>query len=486
MRASLRFLASLLALLVAAPAAAWAPNGVPVCTVAGNRFAPQLVADGSGGVIFVWEDYRSGFYEHYAQRLDAAGNRLWPAEGLRISSTPNHWGLTTAPDDAGGVYVCWYDTRQPGEGIYLIRLLGSGEVAPGWPEAGWPLAPATFDLMPAQLARDGEGGVFAKWDHYDGVRRNLLQRVTSGGAVAQGWPAPFVDALGGVFDLWFEYTPSQPGYFVHRSDGLEQTDCRLLAVPKPGDSGPNPPPLTAGPPPDVVADHAGGMFFAWLDYRSGEDITALRLSSAGTESPGWSAAGLPVVTGPYVKGWPRMASVEGGVVIVWSDTRNGNWDVYHQRVMANGTIPPDAIPGGEPVAALSGLQNDPVVVSDGEGGAIVSWVDNRDGGYHLYAQRIAPAVLGVPPTPLGLDLRTWPNPSRGSLSVSFVLHSDDSGALELLDVTGRRVAMRQVGALGLGRHTVRMDEASSLAAGIYLLRFDQGGRRTERKVAIVR
>jgi hypothetical protein len=68
-----------------------------------------------------------------------------------------------------------------------------------------------------------------------------------------------------------------------------------------------------------------------------------------------------------------------------------------------------------------------------------------------------------------------PNPSRGEhLSVAFTLAAAGAARLELVDVSGRRVVEREVGALGAGRHTLALAPERRLAPGLYLLRLTQG------------
>ncbi|MDZ7407196.1 MAG: acyl-CoA reductase, partial [candidate division KSB1 bacterium] len=64
----------------------WGNNGVPVLPVPGPRIPTNIIPDGRGGAIIVWEDFTKGFQmgdpdrpenEMYAQRLDRAGKRLW-------------------------------------------------------------------------------------------------------------------------------------------------------------------------------------------------------------------------------------------------------------------------------------------------------------------------------------------------------------------------------------------------------------------------
>jgi hypothetical protein len=76
-----------------------------------------------------------------------------------------------------------------------------------------------------------------------------------------------------------------------------------------------------------------------------------------------------------------------------------------------------------------------------------------------------------------------PNPSRGPLSVGLTLPSAEPARLELLDVTGRSVAEREVGALGAGYHVVGLTQRK-LAAGLYLLRLTQVGRTVTAKAVV--
>jgi hypothetical protein len=56
--------------------------------------------------------------------------------------------------------------------------------------------------------------------------------------------------------------------------------------------------------------------------------------------------------------------------------------------------------------------------------------------------------------------------------------------LEVLDVTGRRVAERDVGSWGPGRHRLELRE--ELPAGVYLVRIMQGSQARVTKAVLVR
>jgi hypothetical protein len=79
-----------------------------------------------------------------------------------------------------------------------------------------------------------------------------------------------------------------------------------------------------------------------------------------------------------------------------------------------------------------------------------------------------------------------PNPARGDrLMVDFTLPIADPARLELIDVTGRRVTSRDIGALGAGQHVVNLAAARPLAPGIYLVKLTQGARSRVARAAVI-
>jgi hypothetical protein len=104
----------------------------------------------------------------------------------------------------------------------------------------------------------------------------------------------------------------------------------------------------------------------------------------------------------------------------------------------------------------------------------------------------APAALtpaqtaGVGEAPLAFALGRVSNPSPdGLVRVSFTLPAAGAATLELLDVGGRRVAAREVGALGAGAHKVALAGERRLAAGVYFVRLTQGAKRATARVTIL-
>lgn len=78
----------------------------------------------------------------------------------------------------------------------------------------------------------------------------------------------------------------------------------------------------------------------------------------------------------------------GGAIAVWYEDRLGDFDVFARRVSSDGT--PMWTADGVPVCSTvpPSVQLLPQAVSDGAKGAVVGWIDGRGGANALYLQRV--------------------------------------------------------------------------------------------------
>ena len=79
-----------------------------------------------------------------------------------------------------------------------------------------------------------------------------------------------------------------------------------------------------------------------------------------------------------------------------------------------------------------------------------------------------------------------PNPTTGPLSVTFTLPEARAATLSLYDLGGRCVLVREVGALGPGRHTLALATDRALEPGVYLVRLTQGTHVASARAAILK
>ena len=433
---------------------AWPVNGLPVCTATDRQDGLAIVSDGAGGAVATWQDRRNGLdLDIFAQRVLAGGSAAWPAGGVAVCAIAAYqYGPQIVPGAAGSALVTWYDNRNGvAPVLYTQRVRLDGTVDPGWPASGRALCSAVSRAWGNDaVVPDGAGGAIAVWGDERTVafpyQDIYAAHVLAGGTLDSGWPAAGLAAYTG---------------------GLSQAGLRLTAV----------------------SDGAGGAIAGWGDNRGGggySDIYAQRVLVGGTVDPAWPVNGRAVCSFADDQSAPAMvADGTGGAIAAWEDFRSGNagggaFDIYAQRVRGNGTVDPAWPANGRAVSTVSHDQRECAIASDGAGGAIIAWVDRRNADYDIYAQRVQAdgqlggtvlAVNDAPPVS-GFD-RVWPNPGRNGICVEFGVEKLGRVALDVVDVAGRIVDVRDLGSLQPGMHRVTL--RPDIRVGVYMVRVTQAG-----------
>jgi hypothetical protein len=376
----------------------WVVNGVAVCTVAGAEYDQTLASDGSGGAIVVWYDQRSG-YGIYGQRMSAAGVPLWTTNGIAICGGGVGDGRGSpriVSDGSGGGIVSWTDNRAGNLDIYVQRVTSSGTVL--WGTYGTPICTVAGTQDMPRIVSDGSSGAIVAWrDLRSGVSDIYAQRVSASGVALwtaggvpvcaatglQTTPEAAADGAGGAFITWIDERTGAADVYAQRlnSSGTALWTANGAAV------------CTGGGYEylaRLIADGSGGTYITWLDQRSGQGIYAQRMSSLGV--PQWIVNGVAVCSSDPGggRGGPAIATDgSGGAIIVWRDQRSGYMDLYAQRVDGAGASLWMAY--GAPICTAANAQDRQTVVADGVGGAFVAWTDWRSGNEDVYALRVGPA-----------------------------------------------------------------------------------------------
>jgi len=321
--------------------AQWQTNGVPLCTTGGQRYYPVSVSDGSGGAIVIWVDNRYNNWDIYAQRVNAAGVPQWMADGVAIGTGPSVFESyirpAITPDGSGGAIVTWSSFYNNGElTIRAQRVDASGALQ--WMPDGVFIGVELWYLTSSVIVSDNAGGAIITWSDSQSGNHMFAQRVNAAG-VPQGTPGGVALATGAGQQL-------SPG---------------------------------------IVSDNSGGAIVTWTDTRSGtdHDIYAQRVNASGV--PQWAADGVALCTTANEQYNPKIASDgAGGAIVTWYDY--DIFDIYAQRVNASGVA--QWTVDGVALCNAAGVQGAPVIVSDGSGGAIVTWHDARNASSEIYAQRV--------------------------------------------------------------------------------------------------
>jgi hypothetical protein len=140
--------------------------------------------------------------------------------------------------------------------------------------------------------------------------------------------------------------------------------------------------------PALVPDGAGGVIVVWPDTRAaGPGLYAQHLDATGARM--WGDDGVAIETADPAPGIPLAVSDgAGGVMVAWEDERDGTQrDIFARRVDATGTAL--WTNNGVKVFVNAFDQLHPAIAADGAGGAILVWEDQRSGvSSDVYAQRL--------------------------------------------------------------------------------------------------
>jgi len=144
--------------------------------------------------------------------------------------------------------------------------------------------------------------------------------------------------------------------------------------------------------PLIISDGSGGAIIVWTDEHGvNSDIYAQRIDANGIVR--WTADGVAICTAVNNQSYPTIISDgSGGAIIAWNDNRSGtNYDIYAQRINGDGIVHWEA--DGVAVSTAANDQVNPKMVSDGSIGAFIVWQDRRSFYFDIYAQRIDSAGL---------------------------------------------------------------------------------------------
>jgi hypothetical protein len=389
----------------------WDSNGKVVIEVLANQNYPYVISDGTGGAIIAWRDYRDdGDGDVYVQNIDANGNYNWAALGVPVcTDTTEQIQHCLASDDSGGVFLAWRDARNGADDIYAQRVNASGDTL--WPANGVPICTATNTQYDPRITADGFGGAIISWaDARNGIDYDIYaQRIDASGDTL--WPANGVpictaaeyqfdpqianDNLGGAYIVWQDDRGAHYDIYAQRVDG----DGNTLWLP-------DGIPICTASNAQYCSQIITTIYctiITWEDCRGGSwDIYAQGIDANGNALG--PADGLLICGAADDQRAPQIVNNDfGGTVITWQDRRSGyKWDIYAQWIDTHGdTLMPA---GGFPICNAMGDQTSPCLIEDDLAGAIIAWTDGRSNStIDVYTQKVsfdpAPHITSIADVP---------------------------------------------------------------------------------------
>lgn len=249
----------------------------------------------------------------------------------------------TVSDSNGGIVMVWDDNRNDAttkDDIYAQRLNASG--LRKWPLYGIAICDAAFAQKNSTITDSDNGSAIIAWqDNRAGNTDIYAQKIDSSGNI-----------------LW-------------TANGVAV--CTKTTVQK---------------SPKIVGDNAGGAYIVWEDSLNFYwDIYAQHINSSGVLS--WTSGGVSICSAVNTQSNPRIeADGLGDAIITWQDKRNNvDYDIYTQKINLAGVV--QWATNGVAICTAINTQSNPRIDPDGANGAIISWVDKRNGlDNNIFAQRI--------------------------------------------------------------------------------------------------
>lgn len=391
--------------------------------------------------IGVWRDDRGANTSVYASALQGNGTLAsgWTANGANMSLvSAGGLGATvmpaSCPDGAGGCYLAV--PNAVGGGVIdmrVVRLTGTGAVAAGWSAGGVVIRTGAAGVAwRPKIVPDGSGGCILAWadTRTGGVERVFAQRVNAAGVVQ--WTANGVmlgnDSASIVFPL--HLMPDGAGGAIAvwgwTSPSVVTAAQRVngSGALQWGTGGAALQVATGVAGCDLCPDGAGGaLFLIGL-------ATVKRYTAAGALFAGWGAGGVNVAVSGFPVGSTGLIASDGagGAIVAWPDNRSSTRGVYARRVKGDATL--DWTAGGVPVG--TGYSNVIATIDanmfdalpDGGGGIVLAYsrqVTGITNAEDLYVQRLS-----------NVGVRLWGNDgvnlaNAANNSTSASLAQDASG-----------------------------------------------------------
>jgi len=306
----------------------------------------KIVNDGLDGYYIIWEDKRDVNTKIYAQRINEIGEIKWQSGGIRVcKSYGEQYESVAIPDGEGGVIVAWTEIRETDKNIYAQKIDRYGNLL--WGDNGICVCNYDDDDIRPRLTTDGNGGAIIAWSHQ-------------------------MDNEEYYYDIYAQK--------VSRNGSLMWNNGIVIVFAE-QDQICN----------SIVPDGNGGAVAVWEDRRTGyADIYAKRVDSNGNDI--WQ---IVVCDAQFNQTDPvAVVDNEYNPIIVWTDTRTydpnrQNYDIYAQKIyLSSGELL--WTQSGVPVCTAQENQVALKIVSDGSGGAVITWNDKRLGtdDPRIYAQRV--------------------------------------------------------------------------------------------------
>ena len=445
----------LVSVVLGGPASAQWPTDPAAPLVVADRSGPQVqpkIAKTAGGGFYIsWFDSSAGGYDVYLQRLDAAGDEMWPHNGVLVAdrgfSSTQDYGLSV--DTSGNALLAFRDDRGTTTEVTVSKVGPDGTLL--WGTGGVQVSSGGFFVAAPRVAGTSDGNVVVAWTSESDVK---VQKLDPSGMVLWGAgvtlsPAAgsytaadlhatesgtsilsFTHMTGGFpspIHLWAQKLAAADGAFMWGSGHVQVYD-------QAGGS------LQIGNFPPFVPDEAGGAVFAWYTSSPSLQCRVQRVLANGSEA--FAHQGIEVSTNAsQIRVSPSAAfnPTTQEVFVAWRE-QNSNQSqsaLYAQKVDASGVR--QWTDNGSQLMPMTADEISDVTTLVHDDGALVSWIHSPSfGNDPVYAVRVdgSGSLVWAPPIAELCILPTQSSRLAGVMGsegfAAYVWSDGDSGVGDIL------------------------------------------------------
>ncbi len=419
----------------------------------------------SGSVVHVvWHDSRDGNEEIYYKRSTDSG-LSWGADTRLTNNTVASLSPSVAVSGSV-VHLVWYDSRDGNWEIYYKRSTDGGvswgtdirltnNTAASW----YPSVAVSGSVVHVVWydERDGNLEIYYKRSTDSGVNWGADTRLTNNTSYSE---SPSVAVSGSVVHVvWYDYRDGNYEIYYKRStdSGVNWgADTRLTNN-------------TAYSVYPSVAVSGSALHVVWFDERDGNsEIYYKRSTDSGVN---WGTD-TRLTNNTALSEYPSV-TVSGSVLhVVWHDYRDGNWEIYYKRSTDGG------VSWGTDIRLTNNtaISEYPSVTVSGSVLHVV-WTDNRDGNWEIYYKRDPTGnpvgIININseiPGEFSLS-QNYPNPFNPKTSFQFSVPSSSFVKVLIYDALGREVDILINSKLEAGEYLAEWN-ANNFASGIYIYKIE--------------
>jgi len=343
------------------------------------NFEPAIAMDTASHICITWMDCRNGNPDIYFQLFNEYG----VPQGANIKVNNNtgssmQWKPFIGMDKTGNFLITWEDGRNGNLDIFAQRYNASG-VAQGTNFKVNSNPGTTDEVCPAITISD-EGNAIISWEatYYNdiyfqrfdatGATQGVNTKIDENGTTVQYYPSVAVSANGYVGIVWMDRRNGNEDIYMQMYDNYGSKLCYNVKVNDDGGT-------ATQSNPSCHFNSLNELIVTWQDWRNSNwDIYLQKYSSGATPQ------GINIKVnddpGGYTQANPNIkVKYNDEFLVVWSDNRNGNSDIYAQRYNSS------SVPYGSNVKINKDTttinQYYPLVASDTTDRLCITWRENN-------------------------------------------------------------------------------------------------------------